>query len=147
MSQAEPRPDPDLMCRECGATNDPGSSECWLCHRPDWHGPARSPTAPKLSPPQQMSDGAWPIIALVLGLLAIGGVAVAPGLIIVLLIFVLPAWGGAEWVAYRRRRRGLSTSAARKIGCILVLTIVLPILLCVALFIAFWLICMVNGNP
>jgi ribosomal protein L40E len=23
-------------CRHCGATNDPGASECWLCHKGDW---------------------------------------------------------------------------------------------------------------
>ena len=146
MSQAKPMPNPNLNCRECGAVNDPGASECWLCQRRDWRGPARFPTSPKPAP-SQMSDGAWPIIALVLGLVVVGGVAIAPGLIIVLLIFVLPAWGLAEWVAHRRRRRGLPTSATRKVAWILMLTIVLPILLGVAVFIALWLICMANGPP
>jgi hypothetical protein len=146
MSHAGPMPSPNLHCRECGAVNDPGASECWLCQRRDWRQPHRSPTSPKPAPASTSVD-AWPIIGLVLGLVLVGAVAVAPGLIIVLMIFVLPAWGGAEWVAYRRRRRGLPTSTARKIGCILVLTIVIPVLLCAALFIALWLICMVNGPP
>ncbi len=29
-------PENPLICRECGATNDPGVSECWLCQRRDW---------------------------------------------------------------------------------------------------------------
>ena len=26
-------------CRHCGATNDPGASECWLCQKRDWRDP------------------------------------------------------------------------------------------------------------
>jgi hypothetical protein len=141
MSQAEPKPKPDLTCCECGATNDPGASECWLCQRRDWRGPPRSSTS-RMPATSGTSDAAWAIIAIVLGMVVLGGIAIAPGLIIVLLIFVLPAWAGAEWIAYRRRRRGLPTSATRKVAWILVLTILLPILLGVALFIAVWVICM-----
>ncbi len=36
MSQPEPRPLPEPTCCECGATNDPGASECWLCQRRNW---------------------------------------------------------------------------------------------------------------
>lgn len=32
MSLAKPEP----TCWDCGAANDPGASECWLCHRRDW---------------------------------------------------------------------------------------------------------------
>ena len=145
MSQADPRPKPDLTCCECGATNDPGASECWLCQRRDWRGPARFPTSPNTRAfgdvrlcvghhrARSGHGGAW-------------GRRDRSGLVIVLLIFVLPAWGGAEWIAYRRRRRGLPTSATRKVAWILVLTILIPILLGVALFIAVWVICM-SGGP
>jgi hypothetical protein len=27
---------PELRCRDCGAPNDPGGRECWLCQRRDW---------------------------------------------------------------------------------------------------------------
>ncbi len=144
MSQAEPRPTPNLTCCECGATNDPGASECWLCQRRDWRGRPRSSPAP-MPAPTRLSDAAGPIIALVLGLLAIGGIAMAPGLIIVLLIFALPAWAGAEWIAHRRRRRGLPTSATRKVMWIVLLTFLFLIVVSAALFIAFWLICLSMG--
>ena len=36
-------PEPELTCRHCGASNHPGSSECWLCQRRDWR-IARLPT-------------------------------------------------------------------------------------------------------
>jgi hypothetical protein len=32
VSQAKPEP----RCWDCGAPNDPGARECWLCHRRDW---------------------------------------------------------------------------------------------------------------
>jgi hypothetical protein len=144
MSQAEPMPNPNLNCRECGAVNDPGASECWLCQRRDWRGPSPSPTAPK-PVPQQVSESVAPLVTLVV--VVLGGLAIAPGLIIVLLIFSLPAWGIAEWLAYRRRRRGLPTSIAMKASWIVGLAIGLPILLSVALFIAVWMICMINGAP
>jgi ribosomal protein L40E len=146
MSQAEPTPNPDLTCRDCGAVNDPGATECWLCQRRDWRRPRRLPVPPKPAP-SRMSDNAWPLIALTLGLVALGGVVIAPGLVIGLLIVVLPAWVGAEWIAHRRRNRGLPTSTARKVVWIVVLSILLPILLGVALFIAFWLICLMTGPP
>ncbi len=30
------KPIPEPTCWDCGATNDPGASECWLCQRRDW---------------------------------------------------------------------------------------------------------------
>ncbi len=32
MNQAKPEP----RCWDCGAANDTGARECWLCHRRDW---------------------------------------------------------------------------------------------------------------
>jgi ribosomal protein L40E len=36
MSRVDPRSMPEPACWDCGATNDPGASECWLCHRRGW---------------------------------------------------------------------------------------------------------------
>jgi ribosomal protein L40E len=147
MSQAEPTPNSDLTCRDCGAVNDPGATECWLCQRRDWRGPPRFPMSPKPAPLSPTSGNASSLIGLTLGLVALGGIVIAPGLVIGLLIVVLPAWAGAAWIAHRRRNRGLPTSTTRKVVWIVVLSILLPILLGVALFIAFWLICLMTGPP
>jgi hypothetical protein len=127
-------------CRDCGAPNDPGASECWLCHRRDWHGSSRLPTSPKRAP-WRMSDVMWALIALPAGLVVIGGLAFAPGLVIVVLGVVLPPFVGAEIIAKRRQNRGLPTSTTRKVAWIVALTILLPISLLVALYIAVLLTC------
>ncbi len=36
MNPSKPDPMPEPTCRECGATNEPGATECWLCQRRDW---------------------------------------------------------------------------------------------------------------
>ncbi|MGP0067245.1 MAG: hypothetical protein ACLQGP_27080 [Isosphaeraceae bacterium] len=144
MSQAQPTPNPNLNCRECGAVNDPGASECWLCNRRDWRGPPRFPTSPKPAPPP-MSDHSNALIGVTLGLVALGGLVIAPGLVLAMVIVVAPAWAVAEVIANRRRNRGLPTSTTRKFVWIVVLTFLLPILLGLALFIAFWLICMMSS--
>src|SRR5207249_8058799 len=100
------KPLTSLTCWDCGATNDPGASECWLCQRRDWREPPRFSTSPKPDP-SPMSDNAAALIPLALGLVALGGIGIAPGLVIGLLIVVLPAWAVAEEIARRRRRRGL----------------------------------------
>ena len=148
MSQSDPMPNPNLNCRECGATNYPDASECWLCQRRDWRGPPRFSTSPKPEPSSDSGHGPALIgLTLALGLVALGALAMVPGLAIGLLILVVPPWIGAEMIANRRRNRGLPTSATRKVAWILVLTILIPILLGVALFIAFWMICLVAGPP
>jgi hypothetical protein len=42
---------PEVICRECGATNDAGASECWLCHRRDWRSDGSSPSAKPAATP------------------------------------------------------------------------------------------------
>jgi hypothetical protein len=42
---SEMTPNPELACWDCGAANDPGASECWLCHRRDWRAAGASVTA------------------------------------------------------------------------------------------------------
>jgi len=58
---------------------------------------------------------------------------------------VLPAWYGAEWIAQRRRDRGLQTSTTKKVAWIVALTILLPILGFASLCIAVYLLCLVSG--
>jgi hypothetical protein len=147
MSQVESEPRWSGPCRDCGAENDPAASECWLCHRRDWRGPSRLPSSPKPAP-SRMDDDLFPKIALAaLGMVVLGGLAIAPGLVIGLLIVVLPPFVGAEIIAKRRQNRGLPTSTTRKVAWIVALAVLLPILLSVALTIALWLICLVNGSP
>jgi hypothetical protein len=43
MSETKPSPEP--TCWDCGAANDPGASECWLCHRRDWRAAGASVSA------------------------------------------------------------------------------------------------------
>lgn len=38
MSPPELEPKAELTCSECGARNEPGATECWLCQRRDWEG-------------------------------------------------------------------------------------------------------------
>jgi hypothetical protein len=94
-----------------------------------------------------MSDHGSALIGPALCLVTLGAVVIAPGLVIGLLIPVLPAWAVAEGIARRRRRRGLPISTTRKVVWIVGLTILVPILLGVALFIALWLVCLVTGPP
>jgi hypothetical protein len=100
----------------------------------------------KPEPPPPSGDGST-LVLFVLGLVALGGLAVAPGVVVTLAIFALPAWGITELIARRRRKRGLSTSLARKLALIATLTTAIPIVLALALFIAVWMICMANAPP
>ena len=146
MSKAEAEPNPEPTCRDCGATNDPGASECWLCHRRALaessilQGASQTRFIAFLrrcSEPDAVRNlgGAWPG--------AIGGLAAAPGLVIVLAVFGVPAWIGALIINDNRRNRGLPTSPAKTIAWIGALTILLP----VAGFIAIFLVCLTNGPP
>jgi len=97
MSQAESEPRWSGPCRECGAENDPGASECWLCHRRDWHASSRLPTSPKPAP-SRMFGMVLSVNALAaLGMVVLGGLAIVAGLFIwPLLVCVLPAWAITE---------------------------------------------------
>jgi len=147
MSQVESEPRWSGPCWDCGAENDPGASECWLCHRRDWHGSSRLPTSPKPAP-SRMSDHEWPLIGLwlTLGLVGLGGVVLAPGLVFGLLVTVLlmlilvgSPLVGAKIIAQRR----LSTT--QKVVRMAVLVVMTPIVLFVVLFIAIFLSCLFRG--
>jgi small-conductance mechanosensitive channel len=73
---------------------------------------------------------------------AVGIIREAPGLAIVLLATVVPALVVTEVKASRRRRRGEPMSGWERVAWILALTILIPILLIVALFAAFFTYCL-----
>jgi hypothetical protein len=153
-------PESSPSCWDCGATNDPGASECWLCQRRDWRRSSRGPM-PMKPEPSPTSGHRSPLVALKLGLVVIGVFLIAPvlgmavyllyalgdWLVFVPLIFVAPAWFGAVVSARRRRKRGLPTSIARKLAWIAVLTITIPIVLVMALVITVGLVCQFTGPP
>ena len=77
MSQAEPGPKPEPTCRECGATNDPGASECWLCHRADWFADGAKASA-KTGVPRGGGRSRWPIAGImVVGVILLVGAGMA----------------------------------------------------------------------
>lgn len=82
-------PESSLKCRDCGAENDPGSSECWLCHRRDW----RSDAAPV---PEK--TGATPGGGL--SQLSIAGVIVAGAILVVGAGMVLELWNLSQFWVY-----------------------------------------------
>ena len=66
-------------CRHCGATNDSGASECWLCHQGDWRETPKAPSKPlatlrRTIAPQSRFIGCMAIIALSL----MGAVGIRP---------------------------------------------------------------------
>jgi hypothetical protein len=144
MSQADLRPKPEPTCWDCGATNDPGASECWLCQRPDWRKyPGVRPRYPATAPPRGpfSTIGGWMVLIAVIGV-AVGIYREAPGLATVLLASVVPALVVTEVKASRRRRRGEPMSGWERVAWILALTILIPILLIVALFAALFTYCL-----
>jgi hypothetical protein len=152
MSPSKTKPKSDLVCWDCGATNDLGASECWLCHRRDWHEffGSLSGTKPAIKPPPAPSptlNTGWRLIVPALVAVGLGSVLLAPGLVILLLISVLPAWAIAEAIAHRRRKQGLPISTPGKVAWIVALSIVMPFLLGMALLITLFLICLTSGPP
>ncbi len=130
-------------CWDCGAPNDPGSSECWLCQRRDWNRyPAlrrsRSASGPAERGPLSTIGGWMVLIAATAVALAI--FVAAPWLIIVLSASAVPALFVTEFKAFRRRRRGEPMSGWQRLAWFLGLTILFPILL-VALAIMLFAIC------
>jgi ribosomal protein L40E len=60
-------------CRHCGATNDPGASECRLCRRRDWR------EAPEARPERRPRNDARPTFVGCLVLVTIGLLAMVSG--------------------------------------------------------------------
>jgi hypothetical protein len=135
---------PNLTCSECRAPNDPGATECWLCHRRDWRDESVSPattTKPIAETPlltMEMPVGETLLILLALAVVATGLVRFAPGLGIAFLILLVPAWAITEW---RARRRAKPMSVHRKFAWIVGTTILLPVLLVLSLLIPLFALC------
>jgi hypothetical protein len=89
MNPSKPQPKSDLVCWDCGATNDPDASECWLCQRRNWRSDgATVPAAPGAFPRVGLSQvSLW--IAFIAGALLLLGLARAVGLPQVFLLFVI----------------------------------------------------------
>jgi hypothetical protein len=140
MSQAALGP----ICWHCGAPNDAGSSQCWLCQRRNWRGiPSfRTRFSPPLDLPRRgpMSTirGQMLVIAAIAVALAI--VVLVPPMAIALLISALPAYFITEIKAIKRRLRGDPMSAWVYAVTLVGFTILIPTVLAVAL-IALIIVC------
>jgi hypothetical protein len=146
MSESRPRPMREPVCWGCGASNTPGSSECWLCQRRDWNrypGVRRRRQAPpghaRRSPLSTI--GGWMIGIAILGV-AIALFREAPGLAVVLLVSVVPALAVTELKARGRRREGDFMSSGERLAWIVALTIAIPIVVIMALAIALFAFCL-----
>jgi len=128
MNRTGPAPRPEPTCWDCGAPNEPGSSECWLCQRRDWN---RYPDRRRGRPAPRRG----PLATIGGQMLAIAAVAVAmaicvasPPVGVVLLFSALPALFVTEFMAFRRRRRGEWVSGWQRFRWFIYLTIMIPIL-------------------
>ncbi len=137
-------PRPETICWSCGAPNDVGSSECWLCQRRDWNrypGIRRRRPAPVPSGRGPLTtSGGWTVLIAAIGV-ALAIVVLAPPLAVVLVASAVPALVVTEFKVYRRRRRGEPVSGWQRLVWLLGFTILFPILL-VALVICLFAICM-----
>jgi hypothetical protein len=146
---------PDLVCWDCGATNDPGASECWLCHRRDWRqSPGSLATKPVSQPSKALLTRSiwwgWMVLIAIIAVTfysepgLVLSILSSPGMGILLLILsVVLAVIITEIRASRRRRQGLPMSGFDAVASIVLLTILIPSLVMVAFVIALFLICTV----
>jgi hypothetical protein len=140
---SDPKPKPDLTCWDCGASNHPASSECWLCQRRDWrNSPGFRPrqTNPPTRGPLSTIAG-WMVLIALIAVFA-GIFRTAPGLAIALLVCGLPAWAITEVKAARRRRRDEPMSGMERALWIVALTVLIPTVVIAALGIALFAFCM-----
>ena len=138
------KPDPGRICWDCGAPNDAGSSECWLCQRRDWN---RYPDlqrrhggrVPRRRGPFSTIAGLMVGVAVVA--VAIGLFREAPGAAVLLLVCAAPALAITEAKARGRSRRGDPMSIGERIVRVVALMILIPILVIVALVVALLVFC------
>lgn len=146
MSQAGSRAKDELVCRECGEVNFADARECWICHGTRWkarrQGTDHAPSADGFfaTPP------GWVLVAAGIGL-ALGLYKLFPGVLMVVMVFVLPPVVVVELWAARRRNAWSPMSIAQRIGLFLLLLVLLPVVLVGALCIALFAICSLNGPP
>lgn len=110
-------------CQQCGAERVVGATACWLCHA-QLTGSATPPpgawtgsnpyAAPQSIPtPPQFALSSL-LLVVTLAALCIGLVTVAPGLIVPLVIFVLPAVIRTTIVTSRKTASGETMTTGRK---------------------------------
>ncbi|QEH39114.1 hypothetical protein OJF2_77260 [Aquisphaera giovannonii] len=141
-SEARPPAADGLVCRECGASNDAGSSECWLCN-----GRSLASAAAGSSPRPRgffSSISGW-MVAIAGLAVCMGLYALAPGMLFLAAISVLPAIAAVEVKAARRRRLGLPMSAAERVVIFVLITVVTPVLVVGAAVIALIAYCSMTG--
>jgi hypothetical protein len=94
MNEAPLAPD----CRHCGATNDSGALECWMCHRRDWRRPPepRPENRPRVDPRPTFVGC---LLVVTITLIATAGVAFRAGRIVGLAVLILAGLGYAVAIA------------------------------------------------
>jgi hypothetical protein len=131
-------------CRECGATNDVGASECWLCQGRNWKQPPgprdRRPAPDRSERGSTPAIGGWLLLCAVIAV-GIGLFREAPGVAIFLLVSLAPALFVTEMRVIRLRGRGDSMPDLDRIAMVILLMIVIPILVVLALGVGFFTIC------
>ena len=142
MSQARSGVKRHLVCWDCGAPNDPGALECWLCQRRNWRSersaaPAKHGTFERGDLSQVV---AWILIATAGLLLVWLAEVVSPAVLAPFLFLMVPA-GLITWA------RGRATTGLQFAASILFLAVVLPVLLLTSLAAALWLVCLATGPP
>lgn len=137
------RGDSEPICWKCGASNTPGSSECWLCQRTDWN---RYPSRSRRSQPtrHRQTIGGWMVgIALLAG-----GIALfreAPGLGLFLIVLIVPAMAFTEAKARERARRGDPMPMFERVARVAALMFIIPVVVVLALAIALFTFCLFIG--
>ena len=132
-----------LICGECGTFNPADARECWLCHGTRWKTQGQGGDHVPIPRGFFSTISGWMILIAGIGLV-LGLYRLAPGILIAAVVLVLPPVLIVEVRAARRRRAGRPMSPAERIGLFLLLTILLPIVLIVALFIAANIICVIE---
>jgi hypothetical protein len=140
---------PEPICWKCGAPNDLGSSECWLCQRRDWNRPAiRTRMTPPPERPRQsplVSIGGWMVVIALIGV-ALAILVLAPPLFVVLLAAAVPALFITEFKTYRRRRRGEWVSGWQRLRWFVGFILLIPVFT-LAVVVCLFALCMVIFRP
>jgi ribosomal protein L40E len=76
-------------CRHCGATNDSGASECWLCQRQDWRETPKIRSGRSPFGPDDRSTFTGCMVYLTISLIAVVVLAFRAGRIVGLVILIL----------------------------------------------------------
>lgn len=144
-----------LKCPECGAELARGAAQCWLCRAPIAASGAApevvlatavdEPANPYRAPQPSSSPQQFRLSTLLLSVtvvaLCVGLYRVAPGLIVVLLIFAVPALVRTASKSRRAAELGMPMSAGEKVASFLA-GVGIVLLVLVGLCIAFFLACL-----